>query len=63
MTGKLLPFAHPAPRRAEPETPVRDRNPADDLAISLEIDIDELARAIVRETDHLETDPRSKRPQ
>ncbi len=49
MTGKLLPFARQAPRTPGPATPIREREPADDLS-------DELARASVRETAELAED-------
>ncbi len=54
MTDKVLPFTDPAPRKSEPATPVREREAVDDLPITVELDTDELARAIGRETAHRE---------
>ena len=48
MTGKLLPFERPAP--LEPEPPVQEDYSDDFHALVVQIDTDELARAIVRET-------------
>ena len=53
MTGKLLPFDRPVPREPAPATPVQEPDPGD-CSFTIQIDTDELARAIVRETEQLE---------
>ena len=59
MTGKLLPFARPAPRTPKPGTVVRQETTGGGLSFTLQIDTDELARAIpVRETEQLEDESR-----